>query len=1046
MMARETGWQPLHRDFEWWAEHAGDRVAITDATTGKSTTYRTLNSNANQLAHHLADLGVEPGQLVGIATERGAELLTALLAVLKAGGGYVPLDPRYPRARLAQIIDECALRFMVGQAARRALAHSGSVRFVDMSEPGISRKPVDDLAWMADAQDPMYIIHTSGSTGRPKGVVVPHVCVPRLFSMTRGPLEIHHDDVWTGLHSFAFDFSVWEIWGALAHGGRYVVVSHETVRDPEELWSVVADQGVTILSQTPTAFRLLSTAALGSDRPPGPLRLIVFGGEQLNPNVLAPWVSAYGDRRPRLINMYGITETTVHVTLREIRAADTARADSPIGVPLDDLRVRLLDSGLTPTAPGGVGEMFVSGSGVTAGYLNRPDLTAERFLPDPDGPPGSRMYRTGDLARQEPSGDLIFRGRVDRQVQVRGYRIEPGEVEALLSRVPDVRECAVVPQRDEAGELGLVAYAVLTAGADPRSVRRALAEIAPAHLLPGAIVPVDDLPLTSQGKLDVDALPAPRPVSVPRSENGTALDAITGVCAVVLGIEEVKADDDFFSLGGDSMRAVQLVQSLREAGYAAAVASVYRTPLIRDLAAGLALSAPADAAHDIDDSPVPLSATQIGVLYDCDMGGDTLYRVLAAIHLSGPCDRDALTSALRALSARHEVLNHGFDLAADDGPVHRVRGSVDIPLTVSDTDDSPDAILDRRAGWAAAIDSEQAPLLHCHVVRYRDGSHHLALIVHHALLDGWSLSLVAADLVALYRDRLGGAPAELPRPALGRTARHARLEEQRRTDPAARAFWHERLSRVDAGTVPAGHLPLTQARHSIPGEPVVEVARRLGVPAKCVFAAAHVWATGIMTSTQKTVVGMVANTRPEEPGADLAVGMFVNLLPLAADLKTCGSWAELIRAVFAWERDILAHRWVATSDLVEWKAGPLFDSVFTYTEPRALAHIDYAPLKPQSDWVFSNETAFAVYTEIQRGPLTDMVALNTQLRSTDTRAASRMLEQLNVAIKSICADAEAFPDLTAQAETDTRNTSNTKGFAAPQELFQDRCFRPGTPG
>ncbi|EMD23720.1 non-ribosomal peptide synthase [Amycolatopsis azurea DSM 43854] len=1033
-MAREGGWQPLHRDFEWWAEHAGDRVAITDATTGKSTTYRTLNSNANQLAYHLADLGVAPGQLVGIATERGAELLTALLAVLKAGGGYVPLDPGYPQARLAQVISDCALRVVVGQAAHRAMVDSGSVRFVDMSEPGISREPEDDLAWKADAQDPMYVIHTSGSTGKPKGVVVPHVCVPRLFSMTRASLGFSHDDVWTGLHSFAFDFSVWEIWGALAHGGRYVVVSHETVRDPQELWSVVVDQGVTVLNQTPTAFRLLSTAALSAEGTPGALRLIVFGGEQLNPIVLAPWMAAYGDRGPRLINMYGITETTVHVTLREIRTSDTALADSPIGVPLDDLRVRLLDSDLAPTAPGGVGEMFVSGAGVTAGYLNRPDLTAARFLEDPDGPPGKRMYRTGDLARQEPSGDLIFCGRVDRQVQVRGYRIEPGEVEALLSRVPGVRECAVVPRRDDAGELELVAYVALTARADPRSVRRALAEMAPAHLLPRAIVPVEVLPLTSQGKLDVDALPAPRPVSVPRSDDGTAPELITSVCAAVLGVEEVGEDDDFFALGGDSMRAVQLVQSLRDAGYAATVASVYRTPILRDLAADIAQSSPADTADDTDDTPVPLSATQIGVLYDCDMGDDTLYRVLAAIHLSGPCNRDALTSALQDLTARHEVLNHGFDLAADDGPVHRVRGSVDIPLTVSDTDDSPDAILDRRAGWAAAIDSEREPLLHCHVVRYRDGSHHLALVVHHALLDGWSLSLVAADLVALYRERLGGAPADLSHPAPGRTARHARLEEQRRTDPAARAFWHERLSRVGAGITPAGHLPLVQARDSIPGEPVVDVARRLGVPAKCVFAAAHVWATGRMTNARKPVVGMVANTRPEEPGADLAVGMFVNLLPFAANLQICDSWAELIRAVFAWERDVLAHRWVAMSDLVEWTAGPLFDSVFTYTEPRALAHIDYAPLKPRSDWVFANETAFAVYTDIQRGPLTDMVALNTQLRSTDTCAASRMLKQLNLAIKAICADAEAIPDSTAHAEAATHNTSNTStgtGLASP---------------
>lgn len=513
MTLPEPDRQPLHRHFEWWAENAGDRVAVTEVgATEVSKTYGALNRDANRLAHHIVKLGVEPGQLVGVAAARGVGLLTALLAVLKAGCGYVPLDPSYPRSRLELVADDCALRLVVGRSADSGMVGGSGVRFVGIDTSAVFAEPDGNQSWSASLHDPMYVIHTSGSTGRPKGVVVPHICVPRLFSASRKRVRFGRNDVWMGLHSFSFDFSVWEMWGALAHGGCYVVVSQDTARDPEELWSLIVRHGITVLCQTPTAFRWLAPVALDAGRLPDSLRLVMLGGEQLTPAMLSPWLAAYGDHKPQLINMYGPTETTVHATLRRILTSDAGRTDSPIGQPLDDVRIRLLDPEGTPVRLGEVGEMYISGAGVTGGYLNRRELTADCFLPVPESPPGSLMYRTGDLARLTPSGDLIFQGRADRQVQVRGYRVEPGEVEALIEGVSGVEHCAVVPRLDEDGGLELIAY-VMVDDVSPLEIRRTLSAVAPPHLIPAGIVSVDALPLTPQGKLDVEALvPSPRPV------------------------------------------------------------------------------------------------------------------------------------------------------------------------------------------------------------------------------------------------------------------------------------------------------------------------------------------------------------------------------------------------------------------------------------------------------------------------------------------------------------------------------------------------------
>ena len=402
-----------------------------------------------------------------------------------------------------------------------------------------------------------YVLYTSGSTGQPKGVLVSHENVARLLATTQPWFQFGPRDVWTMFHSYAFDFSVWELWGALLNGGCLVVVPYEVSRSPLAFDALLRARGVTVLNQTPSAFYQLLAAGAAAGPPPD-LRLVVFGGEALEPQRLRPWLDRPGARPPRLVNMYGITETTVHASYRPLSAADLGDAGSPLGVALPDLRLYLLDKHLHPVPVGVPGELYVGGAGLARGYLGRPDLTAERFLPNPfDADTGARMYRSGDRARRRPDGDLEYLGRVDQQVKLRGFRIEPGEVEAALREHPGVSEAVVTAREDSPGGRYLVAYVLPAQGPGPgvTKLRRFLQERLPDYLVPSAFVAVAALPRTPSGKVDRRALPAPGPERpalegayvAPRTP---AEQVLADIWAQVLRLERVGVEDNFFTLGG----------------------------------------------------------------------------------------------------------------------------------------------------------------------------------------------------------------------------------------------------------------------------------------------------------------------------------------------------------------------------------------------------------------------------------------------------------------------------------------------------------------
>jgi amino acid adenylation domain-containing protein len=582
--------RPLHALFEEQARRRPDSVAVTCGE--ERMTYGELDRAASQLARRLCRLGVGPEARVALFLERSAELIVALLGVLKAGGAYVPLDPDHPAERLAYLLDDSGARVLVTRAPllERVASWPAGLDVLLMEEDG----EVAEGLLEAEAGNAAYVIYTSGSTGKPKGVVVTHAEVARLFAATDPWFGFGPEDVWTMFHSVTFDFSVWEIWGALLHGGRLVVVPYLVSRSPDAILDLLERERVTRLSQTPSSFRQLVRAD-AEDEPPRPLALrsVVFGGEALDPTALAPWFARRGDERPGLVNMYGITETTVHVTYRPVRVADAASPSSLIGVPIPDLQLHLCDRNLNLVPVGVPGEICVGGAGLARGYLDRPDLTATRFVPDPFGEvPGARLYRSGDLARRRPNGsemEVEYLGRIDHQIKIRGFRVELGEIEAALALHPEVREAAVLA-RDSGEDRRLVAYLAARGDLPLGGLRAFLRERLPEYMVPSAFVLLEALPLTGNGKLDRKALAridpalggAPRPAAVaPRT---VAEEAVAAAWREVLGIETVGVDDNFFDLGGHSLLLVKAHRILRESFPEVAVVDLFQYPTVAALA------------------------------------------------------------------------------------------------------------------------------------------------------------------------------------------------------------------------------------------------------------------------------------------------------------------------------------------------------------------------------------------------------------------------------------------------------------------------------
>ncbi|WP_026314150.1 non-ribosomal peptide synthetase [Actinomadura flavalba] len=749
--------------FEARAAAAPDAPAVT--FEGRTLTYGELNAAANRLARHLAGRGVGPERFAAIALPRSADLVVAILAVLKAGAAYVPVDPDYPADRVAHMLaDSAPVVAITASGADAALPEGLPLVLLDAAD--LSGFAADDLT-DADRTAPLrpghpaYVIYTSGSTGRPKGVVVPHRNVARLLSATQPWFSFGPDDVWTLFHSYAFDFTVWELWGSLLHGGRLVVVPYLTSRSPEDFLRLLADERVTVLNQTPSAFYQLMAADRDNPGLDLALRYVVFGGEALELGRLDDWYARHADDAPTLVNMYGITETTVHVSYVKLDRAYAATAPgSVIGVGIPDLKVYVLDARLQPVPAGVVGELYVAGPGLARGYLNRPDLSAERFVADPHGGPGTRMYRTGDLGRWLSDGRLEYLGRSDQQVQLRGFRIELGEIEAVLARHDGVTDVAVVV-RDER----LVAYVVGT-GTDPVELRKFAGQDLPEHMVPATVVPLDALPLTVNGKLDRRALPAPDfAAAVSSRAPGTPQEeVIAALFTEVLGLERVGVDDGFFDLGGDSIIAIQLVSRARQSGLAIAPRDVFQHQTVEGLAA---VARPVGEGETVEAEPPgagvgPVPVTPIVAWLRDRVGGDAGliagFTQATALVTPPAAGLDALTAAFQTLLDHHDMLRLRLDVDGDAWqPVVRPAGDVAAAPLVGrvdvaglDADKLAATVAEQAAAARDRIDPVAGVTAQLVWLDAGDAQGRLLVVLHHLVVDGVSWRVLLPDLVAAW--------------------------------------------------------------------------------------------------------------------------------------------------------------------------------------------------------------------------------------------------------------------------------------------------------
>ncbi|GAA1311361.1 non-ribosomal peptide synthetase [Saccharothrix xinjiangensis] len=928
----------LHEVFREQAAATPDAVAVVAG--GTSLTYAQLNARANRLAHHLRGLGVGPESLVGVCLDRGVDLVSSLLGVLKAGAAYVPLDPVNPPERLRHLVADSGAAAVIASAEHGATV-TGDVVVVDPGTAGADAPDTDPVP-LAHPDNLAYAIYTSGSTGLPKGVAVTHANVVRLFEVTQEHYAFDESDVWVAAHSFAFDVSVFELFGALLHGGTLVVPASAAVRDPDAFLDLLVDSGATMLCQTPTAFRSLLAAADDPRLGRLALRAVVLAGERLEPAALVPWVDRLGLARTALVNMYGPTEASVYATYHRFTRRDLGAGGSPIGRPLADLRAHLLDAFGNPVPAGVPGELHLGGAGVARGYLDRPEPTAERFVPDPFGPPGSRLYRTGDVVRRSGDGGLDFLGRADQQVKVRGHRVEPGEVEAALAAHPQVREAVVLARPDRAGDQRLVAYLVLDGEPDVAGLRAFLARTLPAYLIPSAFVALAELPVTTSGKLDRRALPAPDDDAVARqgfvAPRTPLQERIAAVWARELGLDRVGAEDGFFDLGGDSIRAVAVVGALRAGGLAATVRDVLERRTVAELAEALdgraaaveappvepfALLSPQDRAKlpaGLVDA-YPLSRNQAGMLVEMLSGtGRGRYHVVHSVRVRDgvPFSADALRTALAELVARHDVLRTSVDLDGCSVPVQLVHATATVPVRVVDATgaDDRDAVLRQfvAAEAGALFDHATAPLVRVTAHRWADGEWQCTFTHSHVVLDGWSSDLLLRHLLAGYRRAVDGLPP-LPRtPPAIRFADVVAAEVRALASAEDRAFWHSVVDSHERFALPGGWGepgPAEPFGVVVPLDDLADGLARLASAAsasrKSVLLAAFTKVMSQLTPATAFHVGLTAHVRPEVGGADQVYGMHLNTLPFPVD-RSARTWRELVRRVFDRELAMWPHR------------------------------------------------------------------------------------------------------------------------------------------
>ncbi|QZH61159.1 non-ribosomal peptide synthase/polyketide synthase [Mycolicibacterium farcinogenes] len=887
-----------------------DALAVSFA--GRSMSYRELDEASNRLAHHLIGMGATPGQCVALLLERSARAIVSILAVLKTGAAYLPIDPAVPDARIEFMLADATPILAVASDGLVERLGGTAVPVVDLADPRIGEQSADPLP-VPEPDDIAHIIYTSGTTGLPKGVAVAHQNVTRLFDGLDVGVAMGPEQVWAQCASLAFDYSVWEIWGALLHGGRLVVAPDETTRSPAELHALVVRERISMLSQTPSAVGMLPRAGLEF------VTGLMVAAEPCPAEVVDQWSPGRV-----MINGYGPTETTVYATISApLRTAAAGEATVvPIGRPVPGAALFVLDRWLREVPAGVVGELYVAGRGVGIGYVRRSGLTGSRFVACPFGAPGARMYRTGDLVSWGADGQLRYAGRADEQVKIRGYRIELGEVQAVLAALDGVRQAVVVVREDRPGDKRLVGY--LTGTADPVSARNALAERLPAYMVPSVVVALDALPLTVNGKLDKRALPEPEYTGDGYRAPATAVEEVlVGIYAEVLGLDRVGTGDSFFDLGGDSLSAMRVISEVNSSLEAdLSVRTLFDSPSVAQLAPRIDAGSGGRARLTPQRRPpvIPLSYAQQRLWFLEQLQGPSpIYNMSVALRLTGPVNPDALGRSLADVVGRHESLRTLF------GVVDGVPQQVIVPAEqaepgwrVVDAAAWSSDRLDEAASAAAqyCFDLTNEIPLRATLFRVSEDDHVLVTVVHHIAADGWSITPFVADLGKAYDNRCAGrSPDWAPLPV--QYADYTLWQQDwlgSETDPNSVlsnqvAYWQDALADLPEVLALPTDRPYPQvADHRGAGvsvdwpadlqQALARTARAHNVTSFMVVQAALAVLMSALSASTDVPVG-IATAGRKDPALDELVGFFVNTLVLRVDLGGDPTVAEVLEQVRA---------------------------------------------------------------------------------------------------------------------------------------------------
>ncbi|MFF2626640.1 amino acid adenylation domain-containing protein [Kitasatospora griseola] len=932
-----------------FASERPDAVAVSDASG--NLTYRELARTADRISGRLAAAGVGPDALVAVLADRGPWFVAQVIGILGAGAGYMPLDPGTPLPRAAQMLGDAGVRHLVAAselAESAAAIACATVHDVVLPDTDV---PADAASWtppdLRDTPDSLaYAVFTSGSTGRPKGVLIPHRGLSNHLEAVIELYGLDENDVIAFNAPLTFDVSIWQTLTLLAVGGRVHIIDNDTARDPLDLLASVEKHGITVLQIVPVLLRAIldewdvddsSTARLAG------LRWMLVHGEALPPDLVGRWFARFPDTP--LVNVYGPAECSDDVSISVITSEDSLNgARVPIGKPLVNMRVYVLDGGLRLVPPGVVGELYVAGSGLARGYAGRPDLTAERFVADPFGGPGERMYRTGDLVRWNTRGELEFVGRVDHQVKVRGFRVEPGEIQAVLELDPTVRHVAVVVREDRPGDKRLVAYVVPQSGAvDVAGLRALVSGKLPDYMVPSFFVVLDRLPVTPNDKLDRAALPAPdttltTPGRAPRTPAERALHALF---SEVLGVSGVGIDDNFFHLGGHSLLAMRLISRMRSTlGADLGIRDLFRAPTIAGIAETLAAAgAPAREVGTLAPvartaHPVPSFAQQRLWFIAQLEGLSSTYNIPVSVRLTGVVDADALEAALADVTQRHETLRTVFP-SVDGLPYQHVLDNEHARPVLRRVSCTGEELESALVGAAAeAIDVTTEPPLRASLFTTGPDLHTLLLVLHHIAGDGWSMRPLMDDLATAYAARTRGtAPSWAPLPVqyidYSVWQRETLGDENDPSSLLARQVEH--WAAALAGIPQELELPTDRPRPPIAGyrgavvtlTATADLHRRLLALARAhdstlfmVLQAAVAVLLTLSGAGEDIPIGTPVAGRTDEDLDDL-VGFFVNTVVLRTDTSGNPTFAELLARTRAADLQAYDHQDIPFERLVE---------------------------------------------------------------------------------------------------------------------------------